>query len=142
VNASLHEPLTSLYRAFGISLVPRWDLAAYEIHQLGASAPSQNAGELTVRASIRNAAPQPQPLPLLRITLLDRYGNRLASRDVAPGSYLGSTRAAATFLPPGERVDAQMAFVDPGRAAVGFEIDACLPAPSARVHCANDAAAH
>ena len=145
MNAALHEPLTSLYGALGISLVPRWDLAAYEIHQLGASAPSQNAGELTVRASIRNAAPQPQPLPLLRVTLLDRYGNRLrVARDVAPGSYLGNIpQAAATFrLPPGERVDAQMAFVDPGRAAVGFEIDACLPAPSARVHCANDAAAH
>jgi hypothetical protein len=34
-----------------------------------------------------------------------------------------------------------MAFVDPGRDAVGFEIDACLPALSTRVHCANDAAA-
>ena len=141
VNASLHQPLTQLYAAFGISLVPRWDLAAYEIHQLGASAPSQNAGHLTVRASIRNGASQPQPLPLLRVTLLDRFGNRLASRDVLPGSYLGGARAAPSFLPPGERVDAQMAFVDPGRAAVGFEIDACLPALSARVHCANDAAA-
>jgi hypothetical protein len=34
-----------------------------------------------------------------------------------------------------------MVFIDPGKNAVGFEIDACLPTPSARVHCANDAAA-
>ena len=123
---------------FGITLVPRWDLAAYEVHQLGAQA-AGHAGEITVRASVRNDARQPQPLPLLRVTLLDRFGNRLASRDVAPRAYLPAT-VAGSSLPPGERVDAQMAFVDPGKNAVGFEIDACLPAPSARVHCANDMA--
>jgi predicted Zn finger-like uncharacterized protein len=140
VNPRLHRPLSALYAAFGIALVPRWDLAAYEVHQLGASAP-QASGELTVRASVRNDAGQPQPLPLLRVTLLDRFGKRLASRDVAPRAYLGSAPAAGALLPAGERVDAQMAFVDPGRDAVGFEIDACLPTASAHVHCANDAAA-
>jgi predicted Zn finger-like uncharacterized protein len=141
VNPRLHRSLTALYGFFGINLAPHWDLAAYEVHQLGAQAAAQNAGQLTVRASVRNDAQQPQPLPLLRVTLLDRFGNRLASRDVPPRAYLGGAPAAAALLPPGERVDAQMGFVDPGKNAVGFEIDACLPAPSARVHCANDAAA-
>jgi predicted Zn finger-like uncharacterized protein len=141
VNPRLHRPLTALYAMFGVTLVPRWDLAAYEVHQLGAQAASQNPGQITVRASVRNDARQPQPLPLLRVTLLDRFGNRLASSDVSPRAYLGGAPAATALLPPGERVDAQMAFVDPGKNAVGFEIDACLPAPSARVHCANDAVA-
>jgi predicted Zn finger-like uncharacterized protein len=139
VNPRLHRPLTALYAMLGITLVPRWDLAAYEVHQLGAQAASQNPGQITVRASVRNDARQAQPLPLLRVTLLDRFGNRLASRDVSPRAYLGGAPAATALLPPGERVDAQMAFVDPGKNAVGFEIDACLPAPSSRVHCANDA---
>lgn len=141
VNTRLHRPLTALYAALGIALVPRWNLAAYEVHQLGASAPAQTSGELTVRASVRNDAPQPQPLPLLRVTLLDRFGNRLASRDVSPRAYLGGAQVAGALLSSGERVDAQMAFVDPGRDAVGFEIDACLPSVNARVHCANDGAA-
>lgn len=141
VNTRLHRPLAALYGALGIALVPRWDLAAYEVHQLGASAPAQSSGELTVRASVRNDAGQAQPLPLLRVTLLDRFGNRLASRDVPPRAYLGGAQSADALLPAGERVDAQIAFVDPGRDAVGFEIDACLPSLSARVHCANDAAA-
>ena len=141
VNRRLHRPLTALYAALGIALVPRWNLAAYEVHQLGASAPAQASGELTVRASVKNDAAQPQPLPLLRVTLLDRFGKRLASRDVPPRAYLVGAPAAEALLPAGERVDAEMAFVDPGRDAVGFEIDACLPTPNARVHCANDAAA-
>jgi predicted Zn finger-like uncharacterized protein len=140
VNTRLHRPLTALYAAFGVALAPRWNLAAYEVHQLGASAPAQTSGELTVRASVKNDAAQAQPLPLLRVTLLDRFGKRLASRDVAPRAYLVGTPAADATLPPGERVDAEMAFVDPGRDAVGFEIDACLPSPSAQVHCANDVA--
>jgi predicted Zn finger-like uncharacterized protein len=141
VNPRLHRPLTALYAAFGVPLVPRWDVTAYEVHQLGASAPTQASGVLTVRASVRNDAGQPQPLPLLRVTLLDRFGNRLAWRDVPPPAYMGGASAAGALLPAGERVDAQMVFVDPGRDAVGFEIDACLPTLSARVHCANDAAA-
>src|ERR1700722_4523294 len=142
VNPHWHRPLSALYAAFGVALVPRWDLAAYEVHQLGASAPAQSSGELTVRASIKNDASQPQPLPLLRVTLLDRFGHRLASRDVAPRAYLvGAPPAADALLPAGERVDAQMAFVDPGRDAVGFEIDACLPSLSAQVHCANETGA-
>jgi predicted Zn finger-like uncharacterized protein len=141
VNPRLHRPLTALYALFGVTLAPHWDLAAYEVHQLGAQAAAQNAGQLTVRASVRNDAQQPQPLPLLRVTLLDRFGNRLASRDVPARAYLGGAAAAASLLPPGERVDAQMVFIDPGKNAVGFEIDACLPTPRARVHCANDAAA-
>jgi predicted Zn finger-like uncharacterized protein len=141
VNTRLHRPLTALYAAFGVPLVPRWDLTAYEVHQLGASAPTQASGVLTVRASVRNDAGQPQPLPLLRVTLLDRFGNRLAWRDVPPPAYMGGASAAGALLPAGERVDAQMVFVDPGRDAVGFEIDACLPTLSARVHCANEAAA-
>jgi len=141
VNPRWHRPLTAIYAAFGIALVPRWDLAAYEVHQLGASAPAQSSGELTVRASIKNDAAQPQPLPLLRVTLLDRFGHRLASRDVAPRAYLVGAPAADALLPAGERVDAQMAFVDPGRDAVGFEIDACLPSLTAQVHCANEAGA-
>ena len=78
---------------------------------------------------------------LLRVTLLDRFGHRLASRDVAPRAYLVGAPTADALLPAGERVDAQMAFVDPGRDAVGFEIDACLPSLTAQVHCANEAGA-
>jgi predicted Zn finger-like uncharacterized protein len=139
VNPHLHEPLTALYGWLGVSLVPHWDVTAYEVHQLGASALPQASGELTVRASVKNDAAQPQPLPLLRVTLLDRFGNRLAAREVPPRAYLRVAPAGGALLPAGERVDAQMAFVDPGREAVGFEIDACLQESGGAIHCANDA---
>jgi len=136
-----HRPITALYASLGVRLAPHWDLRAYEVHQLGASVEPASAGLITVRASVKNAAAQPQPLPVLRVTLQDRFGNRIAARDVAPPMYLPHATPGSAFLSAGQRIDAEMGFVDPGANAVGFEIDACLPASAGEVTCANDAIA-
>jgi hypothetical protein len=137
-NAQLNKPVTALYSALGVRLTPRWDLHAYDVRQLGASVDSAGAGQIMVRASVKNGAHQAQPMPLLRVTLQDRFGNRIAARDVAPQNYLPRAIPASSFLSAGQRIDAEMAFVDPGSNAVGFEIDACLPAPAGGTACAND----
>jgi predicted Zn finger-like uncharacterized protein len=136
-HARLNRPLTALYAALGVPLVPHWDLRAYDVRQLGASV-DPGGGEITVRASIRNAGAQPQPLPLLRVTLQDRFGTPLASRDVSPRDYLPGAVPPGSFLSVDQRIDAEMAFVDPGASAVGFEIDACLQSEGGTVACAND----
>ncbi|HEY6482784.1 MAG TPA: DUF3426 domain-containing protein [Steroidobacteraceae bacterium] len=137
-TAAFNGPLTAIYSHLGIPLVPRWNLGAYEVRQLGASTAAGAPGQITVRASVKNGAHQPQPLPLLRVTLQDRFGNRIAARDVPPQSYLPHAVAATSLLSSGQRVDAEMAFIDPGSNAVGFEVDACLPAPGGGIACAND----
>jgi hypothetical protein len=124
-----------------VRLVPSWDLRAYDVRQLGAEASPPGSGLITVHASIKNGAPQAQPLPLLRVTLQDRFGNRIAARDVAPSAYLPAAAARMASLSAGQRIDAAMGFVDPGANAVGFEIDACLPASAGGIACANDAGA-
>jgi hypothetical protein len=138
-SARFNHPLTALYGSLGVTLKPHWDLRAYDVRQLGASVDPANAGEITVRASIKNASPQPQPLPLLRVTLQDRFGNRIAARDVQPQFYVPGAVPAAALLGAGQRIDAEMAFLDPGASAVGFELDACLPASGGGIACANDA---
>jgi hypothetical protein len=69
----------------------------------------------------------------------DRFGNRIAARDVPPSAYLPSGSSSRAELPAGQRIDAEIAFADPGPNAVGFEIDACLKLASGRIACANDA---
>src|SRR5437763_313848 len=140
-TARFHRPITALYASLGIPLAPRWDLRAYEVRQLGASVEPASAGLMTVRASVKNAAAQAQPLPVLRVTLQDRFGNRIAARDVAPAMYLPHATPGSAFLSAGQRIDAEMGFVDPGANAVGSEIDGCLPASGGEVTCANDAIA-
>jgi hypothetical protein len=137
-TSQFNKPITALYSALGVKLTPHWDLHAYDVRQLGASVDAESAGQIMVRASVKNGGHQAQPMPLLRVTLQDRFGNRIAARDVAPGSYLPRAIPAASFLSAGQRIDAEMSFVDPGANAVGFEIDACLPAPAGGIACAND----
>jgi hypothetical protein len=130
--------LSDVYSALGVKLAPRWNIHAYDVRQLGASVSGAAAGEIVVRASVKNSASGPQPLPLLRVTLQDRFGNRIAARDVPPGDYLPSSVAPSSLLAAGSRIDATMVFVDPGPQAVGFEIDACLRQRSGEVACAHE----
>jgi predicted Zn finger-like uncharacterized protein len=126
-SPALGGPVHALYSALGVKLAPRWNVHAYEVRQLGASVAGATPGEIVVHASVKNGASAAQPLPLLRVTLQDRFGNRIAARDVPPRDYLPSSAAPSSLLAAGSRVDATMVFVDPGPQAVGFEIDACLP---------------
>jgi len=132
----LRRPLTALYAGLGLPLSPHWDVSRYEVRQLGAQA-AESGGNLEIHAAIRNKARRAQPLPLLRVTLEDQFGNRVAARDLTPAEYLPHAAADAT-LAPDAHVDASAAFVDPGQAAVGFELDACLRLRTGLVVCAND----
>ncbi len=132
------RPITALYTTLGIPLSPQWDVSDYEVRQLGAQA-AQSGEDLEVHASIRNKSRRAQPLPLLRVTLEDQFGNRVAARDLTPAEYLGKG-VAGGMLAPYAQVEAVAAFVDPGRNAVGFELDACLKLRTGRIVCANDPA--
>ena len=92
-----------------------------------------------VRLSLQNESTRVQPLPLLRLTLQDRYGNAVATRDLEPQDYLPKRVADQRLLEPDQRIDAELHVVDPGKAAIGFEIDACLRAESGSIGCANEA---
>jgi predicted Zn finger-like uncharacterized protein len=130
---------SKVYGWFGVVLVPRWDLSAYSVKQLGAEAEGSEGTRLRVRLSLQNESARVQPLPLLRLTLQDRYGNAVATRDLEPADYLPKRVADQRLLEPDQRIDAELHVIDPGKAAIGFEIDACLRAESGSIGCANEA---
>jgi hypothetical protein len=140
VLSPVFGPLTSAtYGLFGVTLTPRWDLNAYSVKQLGAEAEGGEGTRLRVRLSVQNDSDRVQPLPLLRLTLQDRYGNAVATRDLEPREYLPPRAAGQRLLEPDQRIDAELHVIDPGRAAIGFEIDACLRSDGGSIGCANDA---
>jgi hypothetical protein len=113
------------------------NLSAYQLRQWGVTGDPAANGTLRVRASILNTAAQLQPYPLLRVTLANRFGAPLGARDFEPAEYLG--KPTVRMLAPGERVDAMLNILDPGKDAEGFEIDVCLRRADQRVVCAGDA---
>jgi hypothetical protein len=114
-------------------------LSTYQLRQWGVTGDPGANGTLRVRASIMNTAAQLQPYPLLRVTLADRFGTKLGAREFEPAEYLG--RAPARMLAPGERADATLNILDPGKDAEGFEIDVCIRGAEKKIFCAGDAGA-
>jgi predicted Zn finger-like uncharacterized protein len=141
--AHAHGPfggvVRALYGAMGAPLPQPANLSAYQLRQWGVTGDPDANGTLRLRASILNTAPQLQPYPLLRVTLADRFGKSIGARDFEPTEYLG--KPTARLLTPGERVDATLEILDPGKNAEGFEIDVCVRGVDKRISCANDVAA-
>jgi predicted Zn finger-like uncharacterized protein len=128
----------AVYGLMGTPQAPPANLSAYQLRQWGVTGDPDANGTLRVRASILNTAAQLQPYPLLRVTLADRFGKKIGARDFEPGEYLG--KPTARLLAPGERVDATLQILDPGKSAEGFEIDVCLRGAEQKISCAADAA--
>jgi predicted Zn finger-like uncharacterized protein len=135
-HAPLGGSLRVLYSKMGAPVALPANLAAYQLRQWGVTGDPAGAGTLRVRASILNTAAQLEPYPLLRVTLANRFGGSIGTRDFEPFEYLG--RPTAKLLAPSERADATLDILDPGKSAEGFEIDVCLRAPDRHVACAND----
>ncbi len=137
-HAPLGGSLRALYSKMGTPVAPPANLSAYQLRQWGVTGDPAGEGTLRVRASILNTAAQLEPYPLLRVTLANRFGGSIGTRDFEPSEYLG--KPTAKLLAPGERADATLDILDPGKSAEGFEIDVCLRGADRRVSCANDKA--
>ena len=145
--AHAHGPfgagIRALYGALGTPLPLPANLSAYQLRQWGVTGDPDAHGTLRVRASILNTAAQLQPYPLLRVNLADRFGKSIGRRDFEAAEYLGTATArlpTARLLAPGERVDATLEILDPGKNAEGFDIDVCLRGADQRIACQSDAA--
>jgi len=142
LNASIGSLVSTIYGWFGATITPRWDLTSYTVRQLGVEAEGSDGSHLRVRLSVQNDSDRVQPLPLVRLTLTDRFDKPVATRDLEPKEYLPAKIAGRRLLEPNQRIDGELHVIDPGRAAVGFEIDACLRAESGQIGCANDLRRH
>jgi predicted Zn finger-like uncharacterized protein len=119
-------PLEQAYELLGQTLEPRWELGAYSIKQWGIVSDPQVPGTLRVRASITNNADFAQPYPLLKLTLEDRFGANLGTREFKPEEYLSSTTSATRRLSPTAAANVDLAIVDPGEEAIGFQFNVCV----------------
>ncbi len=139
-HPSFEGPLMRLYGALHRSLTPNWNLAAYEVRQLGASSDAIDPHNVRVRLSLSNHAAVPQAVPLLRITLLDRYGKSLSAGELTPLQYLPAALRSRSLLDAEQRVDTEVSIPDPTQQASSFELDVCIPASGNSLRCAADGA--
>jgi predicted Zn finger-like uncharacterized protein len=138
-NPQVGSLLKDIYSRIGYPLSPNWDLAAFELRQWGNGGVPDARGQLAVRASLTNRAAFAQPHPILRLELDNRFGDAIAVRDFEPAEYLKDPSEASRLLGPGASAEAELLLVDPGRDAVGYQLDVCLRESAAILRCAQEA---
>jgi predicted Zn finger-like uncharacterized protein len=80
-------------------------------------------GRLRLSATIVNRAARAQPWPDLEITLLDSAGYQVVRKQFSPADYLAADSAAGAGMTPQAYLPLTLDLDDPGRQAVGFELE-------------------
>lgn len=136
-HPTLGSAINAVYGSLGMPLAPERDLLAFQVTEgtVGA-APSPDA--LRVSAVITHRAKHSLALPLLQVTLEDRYGAPIGRRAFGPAEYSADPAAAAAQqLAAGKTLNATLDLADPGTDAVSFKLDLCLHT-AAGLTCATD----
>ena len=80
-------------------------------------------GQLRLSATIVNRADREQPYPDIEIALLDAAGEVVLERRFAPADYLGPDQAPGAAMVPEAYLPLVLDMEDPGKRAVGFELE-------------------
>lgn len=134
-NALLRPALSGFYAAIGIDLQPTWDISGFAI--LSSTASEERGGRLVVTATYTNIAEFPQPYPMLRVILEDRWGEPLDVRYFEPAEYLTGF-VAGRPMGVGESATGEATIPSTGPSAVGFSVDVCLAPAEGDIRCASD----
>ena len=78
---------------------------------------------LSLSLTIVNRAPRSQAFPKLEVILLDASGEALISRLFEPEEYLAQGADIDTGMTPEAYLHINLDLADPGRQAVGFELN-------------------
>jgi len=137
-NPTWGPRIASLYASLGMPIAQNWELDRYDVRQLGGLQDPEQPDNLIIGISLRNRASRPQPFPVIRLVLEDRWGQRVGKRDILPGEYLPPEVDASRLMQAGEHLRTDVAIIDPpGSGATNFQIDACLSEANGRLSCAN-----
>ena len=148
----------SLYKSVGVDLRPNWQVRGYKVvgqarlflmpldpqdtgnENAGETAEGEAEDSTAIRfvTIISNDAKLPQPAPLVRLTLRNRWGDATGSRDFTPPEYLADRTMIGQLLEPGQRLRVVLNLYDFSSDAVGFDFDMCLPDDTGALRCADE----
>ncbi len=130
--------MRGLSSMLGEPLHPNWDLGNYDVRQLGATADGDDAQTLKVRLRLTNVGERAQALPLIRLTLRDRFGKAVSRGELQPEQYLPQDERGQRMIRRDQRIDTEIRVLDPSRQASSFELDVCVTAAAGGLRCAGD----
>ncbi len=130
--------LLRAYEVLGVEFVPRRDLAALRITRSTVTAHETLDSALRITGVLTNRASFPQHFPIIRVLLQDRWGETVGGRYLLPREYLFENDPQQ-LMQPGKRYNVDIAVLDPGKDAVGFEMVPCILQKDRRICRGNPA---
>jgi len=140
LHPTIGQPIQKLYSYLPLDLEPDWDLDAYVSNASSVALNPLQAGELIANFNLSNMANHAQIFPIIRLSMLNRWSETIAYRDLGPEDYLDNPADSIVgeFIMLGARQRAQVQVVikDPGSEAIDYQVEVCLK-KSGRVRCQN-----
>lgn len=122
IGQLVYAQRVSIAGLLGIATGRSIALDRYTITGASLDGAPRQPGVLVLSGKLLNRADHAQPLPLLRVTLTDRYGEPVGARTLTPGQYGARANGA---LNAHRRLMFHVKFADPGPSAVGFVLVLC-----------------
>ena len=135
-DPALGPTVVGAYRALHLPIAEPTDLGKLAVQRADVTSHPVYRDVLYITATVTNEAAFPQPLPLLRVRLDDRWGEPVGVRIFRPEEYLRRAEPSAR-AEPGRAYGIALEVVDPGNEAVGYALTPCLPQGDALV-CLGD----
>jgi predicted Zn finger-like uncharacterized protein len=98
------------------------DLSAIRSENLVVRSHPDTENALLISLSFRNEATFAQPFPSVTLKFTDKDQNPVATRSFIPQEYLEEELRHLQLMPPGASINARMDIVDPGSAAINYEV--------------------
>jgi len=124
--------LENVYSTFGAPIPPRVSPDSWQVSNINVTSDPDMPGALSITGALAENAGSSVTWPVLRVELLNRYGEPLRARDFAAADYLPVKQAAARAA-PGMATRFRIDVVDPGPDAVGFQVQPCVDEDGSRV---------
>lgn len=135
---SFDQVIGPVYRVLGKTVTPDWNIRGWQFESTSGSADAADE-ILTIRSRIANASDQPLPLPLVHVSLTDRYEEIIGSRVLEPADYLPESTGTNQPIAPGGAFTAVITVESPSAAATGFKLNVCYPFAGEQLRCAIEA---
>jgi predicted Zn finger-like uncharacterized protein len=131
--------IRSLYATLGQPVYPDWSIKNYEIRGSEAVVGETGADVMDIRTQIAVIGDDPVGLPLLQVTLNDRWSNPVAARHFNPEEYATEALPSDNLLLPNSSITAHLSIIDPGSGAQGYELELCIPQRNNQLQCSGNA---
>jgi len=133
LHPKLGPGILAAYDYLPLDIEPDWELDAYQINSSKVGLNPEHKNELVASFNLSNTASFAQSFPIIRLSLFNRWGERIAYRDLGVNEYLPSEETQqdaanqqSSMLAARGRVDVRVMVKDPGSEAMDFSVEICL----------------